>query len=53
MAYEHISGHSDTYVLSEIGARYLLARFYVGASVIVKSGPRNTVLGLNAGIPLP
>ena len=53
VAYEHFAGHSDTYVLSEIGARYLVARFYVGASVFVKSGGRNTVLGLNAGIPLP
>lgn len=53
VAYEHARHRSDTYALSEIGARYLVGRVYVGASVIVASGHRDAVLGLNAGIPLP
>lgn len=53
VAWTHFKGGSNTYVLSEIGARFVLPSFYAGASVIVASGGRNTVLGLNAGFPLP
>ncbi len=53
VAYQHVKGNSDTFALSEFGARYLVGRFYAGASVIVASGGRDAVLGLNVGIPLP
>lgn len=54
--YEHVSvdrvSGSNSSIGTELGAHFVLGGPYIGASVLLRSGGANTVLHLNAGIPL-